>query len=344
MRVPLSWLREYVDVDLTPEALADRLTLLGMEVKGIERLGTGWSRVVVGELLAVERHPNSIAPVADHGPGGRRPADAVDRVRRHQHRGRPAGARRAPGFGAARRPAHRDRAPGGRREPGDAVLGRRAGALLGCRRASSSCPPTRPSACHSRSWSGTRVLDVDVKPNRGDALSIIGLAREVAAATGAPLRWPEIRVAESGDATADHLSRGRPGHAPLPAVRGTLPRRRDASAHRPFAIGRRLLAAGVRPISNVVDASNYVMLELGKPIHTFDAAAITDGRIVVRGGHAGRAPHDARPRRPGARSRCAAHRRPGRTAGHRGRHGRPDQRGLATPPPRSWSSRPSSTR
>ncbi len=59
MRVPLSWLREYVDFDLPPEALAERLTLLGMEVKGIDRIGTDWSRVVVGELLAVEPHPNS---------------------------------------------------------------------------------------------------------------------------------------------------------------------------------------------------------------------------------------------------------------------------------------------
>src|SRR6266699_7169006 len=59
MRVPLSWLREYVDIDLTPEALAERLTLLGMEVKGLERRGGDWHDVVVGELLHVEKHPNA---------------------------------------------------------------------------------------------------------------------------------------------------------------------------------------------------------------------------------------------------------------------------------------------
>src|SRR6186997_1585317 len=59
MRVPLSWLRDYVDVDLEPEALAERLTLLGMEVKGIERWGSEWQNVVVGELLSVEKHPNA---------------------------------------------------------------------------------------------------------------------------------------------------------------------------------------------------------------------------------------------------------------------------------------------
>ena len=74
MRVPLSWLREYVDVDLSPEALAERLTLLGMEVKGIERRGDDWRDVVVGELLAVEPHPNadrlSLTRVRVDGGGG----------------------------------------------------------------------------------------------------------------------------------------------------------------------------------------------------------------------------------------------------------------------------------
>ena len=117
---------------------------------------------------------------------------------------------------------------------------------------------------------GDIVLDVDVKPNRGDALSIVGLAREVAAVTGA----------ESASRTPTR--RG-------PASRSTAWRRRRGPVLCPRFVGRwvsgvtigpspdrvqmRLLAAGMRPISNVVDASNYVMLELGKPIHTFDAAA-----------------------------------------------------------------------
>ena len=59
MRVPLSWLREFVDIDLTPEQLAERLTLLGMEVKTIERWGADWQNVVIGELLTVEKHPRA---------------------------------------------------------------------------------------------------------------------------------------------------------------------------------------------------------------------------------------------------------------------------------------------
>ena len=90
----------------------------------------------------------------------------------------------------------------------------------------------------------------------------------------------------------------------------------------PLDVQRRLLAAGVRPISNVVDASNYVMLELGKPIHTFDAAAVADGAIVVRPARPGERletlDHVERDARPGH----AAHRRRARAAGHRRRHGR----------------------
>src|SRR4051812_3265308 len=81
MRVPLSWLRDYVDVDLTPEALAERLTLLGMEVRGIERWGDEWRNVVVGELLSVEKHPNadrlSLTSVRVDADGAREPLSIV---------------------------------------------------------------------------------------------------------------------------------------------------------------------------------------------------------------------------------------------------------------------------
>ena len=280
MRVPLSWLREYVDVDLSPEALAERLTLLGMEVKGIERVGTGWSRVVVGELLAVDKHPNSgrlslttvrvgegqpalsiVCGATNIAVGQRVPVALVGSVLpgdRHIETARLAGVESQ-----------------GMLCSGDELgLSSDADGIL-------ILPADAPLGVPLETIVGDVVLDVDVKPNRGDALSIVGLAREVAAATGVPLRWPDIQVAESGDTTAEHLSVDVQDTDRCPRF---VARYLDGVTvgPSPFAIGRRLLAAGVRPISNVVDASNYVMLELGKPIHTFDAAAITDGRIIVR--------------------------------------------------------------
>ncbi len=280
MRVPLSWLREYVDIDLSPEALADRLTVLGMEVKGLERLGTGWTNVVIGELLGVERHPNStrlslttvtvgageaslsiVCGATNIAAGQRVPVAIVGSVLPGD---RHIGIARLAGVESQGMLCSGDEL--GLSSDADGIL------IL---------PPDAPIGAPLESLVGDVVLDIDVKPNRGDALSIVGLAREVAAATGAPLRWPEIVVTETGDATSEHISVDVQDTQRCPRF---VARYLDGVTvgPSPFAIGRRLLAAGIRPISNVVDASNYVMLELGKPIHTFDAAVVADGHIVVR--------------------------------------------------------------
>ena len=133
---------------------------------------------------------------------------------------------------------------------------------------------------------GDVVLDVDVKPNRGDALSIVGLAREVAAVTGARLRLPPTDLAEAGRPIAERLQLEVRDPDLCPRFVG----RWVSGLHvapSPNWVQMRLMAAGQRPISNVVDASNYVMIELGKPIHTFDASAVRDGRIIVRRALAG---------------------------------------------------------
>ena len=133
---------------------------------------------------------------------------------------------------------------------------------------------------------GDTVLDVDVKPNRGDALSIVGLAREVAAMTGATLRYPAWDVDEQGPPVGDRLSVEVREPELCPRFVGRWVSGVTVGPS-PDWVQMRLQAAGMRPISNVVDASNYVMVELGKPIHTFDAAAVRDGRIVVRRAEAG---------------------------------------------------------
>jgi phenylalanyl-tRNA synthetase beta chain len=286
VRVPLSWLRDFVDVQLTPEQLAERLTLLGMEVKHIERWGADWESVVVGELLTVERHPRadrlSLTTVT-FGDGGE-PLSIV------------CGATNiAPG---QRIPVALPGAvlPGNRRIERAEKMGVVSNGML-CSgdelRLTSDgdgiliLPSDTPLGAPLVDLFGDVVLDVDVKPNRGDALSILGLAREVAAATGQQVQMPEITVREgSGPSTAERL-----------AVEVVDPDLCTGFAGRwvsgvtvgpsPDAVQMRLLAAGQRPISNVVDVSNYVMLELGKPIHTFDAAAVhpgADGRatIIVR--------------------------------------------------------------
>jgi phenylalanyl-tRNA synthetase beta chain len=279
MRVPLAWLREFVDVELTPEALADRLTLLGMEVKGIEAWGADWRNVVVGQLLTVERHPRadrlSLTTVTT---GSGEPLEIV------------CGATNiAPG---QRVPVALPGAilPGNRRIERTEKMGVVSNGMLcsGDELGMTSdaegiliLPADAPLGRTMTELYGDSVLDVDVKPNRGDALSILGLAREVAAVTGGPLRSPSTELVESGRPTAERLQVAVTDPALCPRFVG-----RWVSGVRigpsPNWVQMRLMAAGQRPIGNVVDASNYVMIELGKPIHVFDGAVVHDGRIIVR--------------------------------------------------------------
>lgn len=280
MRVPLSWLREYVDIELAPEALAERLTLLGMEVQGIERIGGDWQEVVVGELLEVRPHPGA------------------DRLSLTRVRLAPGGPEREIVCGATniaagqRVPVALPGAvlPGGRRIERAPKMGVVSDGMLcsGDELGLTSdaegiliLPPDTPLGRPLAEVVGDVVLDVDVKPNRGDALSLVGLAREVAAATGARLRLPPIELAETGPATAEHLSVSVEAPELCPHFVGRFVAGVLVSPA-PLEVQLRLSAAGQRPVNNVVDASNYVMLELGKPIHTFDAAAVREGRIVVR--------------------------------------------------------------
>ena len=130
------------------------------------------------------------------------------------------------------------------------------------------------------------MLDIDVKPNRGDALSLIGLAREVAAISGARVRWPVIEVPNRATRPTTTSGWRSPtsgcARASSPATSTAL-----NIGPSPVAVQLRLAAAGMRPISNAVDASNYVMLEMGKPIHVFDAASVSGGTIVVRAAREG---------------------------------------------------------
>jgi len=291
VRVPLAWLREFVDVQLTPEQLAERLTLLGMEVKGIERWGADWDGVVTGELLTVDKHPRAdrlhlttvtlgdggeplsiVCGATNIAPGQRIPVALPGAV--------------LPGNRRIERAEKMGVVSNGMLCSGEELrlTGDGDGILI--------LPADTPLGVPLADLFGDVVLDVDVKPNRGDALSILGLAREVAAATSQQVRMPDITVEEgSGPDISDRLT---------VEVRDTdlcsrfVGRWVTGVSVRPSPdhVQMRLLAAGQRPISNVVDASNYVMLELGKPIHTFEAGAVhagPDGRagIVVRRAAAG---------------------------------------------------------
>ncbi len=257
-----------------------------MEVKAIERWGADWQNVVTGQLLTVEKHPRAdrlslttvtlgdgseplsiVCGATNIAPGQRIPVALPGAVLPGDRR-----IERAEKMGVVSNGMLCSGEELRLTADGDGIL------IL---------PDDTPLGVPLADLYGDVVLDVDVKPNRGDALSILGLAREVAAATGQRVRQPDIRVEEgSGPATADRLAIDvrDPQLCTGFAARWVSGVRIGPS---PDRVQMRLLAAGQRPISNVVDASNYVMLELGKPVHTYDGSTVAagpDGRatIIVR--------------------------------------------------------------
>jgi len=285
MRVPLSWLRDYVDIELSPSELGEQLTLHGMEVAAVEISGIDWTDVVAGRLLSVERHPNAdslwltrvdvgvdeplqiVCGANNIAPGQLVPVALVDAV-----------------------------LPGGRRITRSRIRGVESNGML-CSAIElglgSDAEGIRildgdpPLGTDLRTIFGEVVIDVDVKPNRGDALSMVGLAREIAAFTNATLRLPPSEVVEDAELLTERQVAVRiddPDLCPRFAARYFGDVRNGAS---PDWMQRRLIAAGMRPISAVVDVTNYVMHELGQPMHAYDAGAIPGGRIVVRRARAG---------------------------------------------------------
>jgi phenylalanyl-tRNA synthetase beta chain len=285
MRVPLSWLEEFVTVGLPPAALAERLTMAGLEVESVEEVGRLDRRVRTGRLLEVAPHAGADGlRVCRVEVGDAAPTQVVSG---------------APGLAADQVVAVAlpgARLPGGREVDVVDLRGVASAGVL-CSEAELGLgddasrvltlaeePPGTPLV-DVRDVADT-VIAVEVTPNRGDWLSILGVAREIAAVTGARLRHPRPRPREAGG-TAAHDVRVRVEAARLcPRYCARLVRAVRPGPS-PFWLRLRLTRAGMRAIDAVVDATNYVMLERGQPLHAFDFERIAGGEIVVRRARAG---------------------------------------------------------
>src|SRR2546426_687702 len=288
MKIPYNWVREFVDVKLSAEDAADRLVNAGLEVASVTPIAADLRGVVVGEIEAIERElgeshghrlllvrvttgaarfpvvcgaPNAAAGVraafAPPGatlPGGR--AIGVAKIRGFESHGMLCSEREL-----------------GLSEEHEAGLLTVDGAPLG-------------ADLVAHLGLDERVLEIEITPNRPDCLSILGVARELAALGGARLRPPKIALRESNE-PARALARVRveaPDLCPRYTVRVITGLRIGLS---PAWMAARLRACGLRPISNVVDITNYVLWELGHPLHAFDADQVAEQTIVVRRAGAG---------------------------------------------------------
>jgi phenylalanyl-tRNA synthetase beta chain len=280
MLVPLSWLREYCPAPRPAEDLAELLTMHGLPIERILRPWEGLGGVVVARVLEVRDHPQAdrlcLARIDaggdEHevvvGVRNMAPGDLVPYA--------PPGAT-LPGSGEAmeRREIRGVTSDGMLCSPRElAISVDHSGILV--------LPDGGEPGADIREALGLEeaVLDVEVLANRGDTLSIVGVAREVAAATGEDLRIPlapgHAFEVESHDVTVEVLD---PERCPRYLARVI---RRVTAGPSPIEVQIRLTAAGMRPRWNVVDATNYVMLELGQPLHAFDLGRLAGPGIVVR--------------------------------------------------------------
>ncbi len=284
MRTPLSWLSDYVELTGSPRAIADRLTFSGTEVEGIETSGADVPGVIVAEVRAVARHPNAdklaVCTVFD----GDREVQVVCGAPNVQAGGKypfaPIGVT-LPGGLVIKKAKLRGVESFGMLCAADELgLGGDHSGLMELDRA------IAPGISLTEVLGPPEtVLDLEVTPNRPDCLSLIGIARELGALASAKTRVPEIPVfsvqgSGSGPAVQVEDAEGCPRYTAR--VLENI-----AIGPAPAWMRKRLELAGIRPINNVVDITNYVMLECGQPLHAFDLDLLAGGSVTVRRARAG---------------------------------------------------------
>jgi phenylalanyl-tRNA synthetase beta chain len=280
MKVSISWLKEWVDFDLSVEELANRLTDAGLEVASVTALGEDLDKVMVGEVLKVSKHPRadklSVCEVTTGSDKLQIVCGAPNVVEK------------------AKVPV----ALVGASLPGDMRIGKNT--LRGIDSFGMICSEKELGVGEDKEGImildpglkvgvpvtsalelADHILDLDLTPNRPDCLSIVGVAREVAALCGSKLRWPEIKLHEIPEKAGDRIRvkikdpQGCPRYAAR-VIEGI--QIKDS----PFWLKRKLYSAGMRPINNVVDITNLVMLERGHPLHAFDYDLFGQKEVVVR--------------------------------------------------------------
>jgi phenylalanyl-tRNA synthetase beta chain len=286
MKVSFNWLRELVELPsgTTAEQAAAALTDQGLEVECIEAKGRELSGVVVAEVLAIRPHPKADKLRIVRVRAGAREEDVVCGAPNVPPPGNrvcwaPPGARLPGGRSLEAREVRGVMSPGMLCSEPEMGLGEQVDGILIL---STSAHPGDEVAA----WVGAvdDVFEVNVTPNRPDALSHLGIARELAAHYGARVRLPEVdKVPEVGDGPTMDVeitdAQGCPRYTARVVTGLTV-------AASPIQMRLRLAYCGMRAISNLVDVTNYVLLETGHPLHAFDFDKL-EGKIVVRRAHAG---------------------------------------------------------
>ena len=288
MFVSYKWLQQYVDIDgLTAEQLADKITKAGIEVEGVELLNQGATNVVVGYVMEREKHPEAdklskclvdvgedepvqiicgaknvaqgqkvaVAKVGARLPGGLKIKKA--KLRGEASHGMICSLQE---LGIEGKLVPKEYSEGIFVFPADAEVGADAIEQLNL---------------------DDQVLELGLTPNRADCLNMLGVAYEVAAILGKEVKMPKIELQETNEKASDYISIrvDAPEQNPLYIAKVVKNVKIGPS---PIWMQTRLMAAGVRPLNNVVDITNYILMEYGQPLHAFDYDKLRSKEIVVR--------------------------------------------------------------
>src|SRR5947209_7531192 len=283
MKVPMSWLKEYVDVTMSPGELGHMLTMAGLEVEAIEYIGAEWgNKIVTAQITHLEKVAKS---------------DHLSYARVNTGSGEFGVICGAPNIKEG------DKVP-------LALVGAKVGGITIGKKKSMGyvsegmlCSPRELGLGNDHSGIyildpetevgqklvdvlGEVVMEFSIKAHRGDLSSMIGIAREVAALTDQKVRVPQpvLHVRATTTEEMAQVTVKDPDLCPRYGARIISDIKIGPS---PGWMGRRLLAAGMRPINNIVDITNYVMLELGQPLHGFDYDLVRQHHIIVRRAHEG---------------------------------------------------------
>ncbi len=290
MKVPVSWLKEYVDFEDTIEGLSDKLTFAGLEVEAIETIGSDFAGVVVGHVVAVEPHPDADKLrlcTVDYGTGENMQvvcgAPNVEVGGKYPFA--PVGTTLPGGFTLKKAKIRGVVSMGMLCAKDELELGEDHSGLLVL---DAGLEPGTPFV---KVWGEPEtVIELEVTPNRPDWISMIGVAREMAALYGTELKLPAFEISETGNDVNEEIAVRIDDEAKCPRYTARILKGATIGPS-PAWMQERLEAAGIRPISNVVDITNYVMLETGHPLHAFDAETVAGKQIIVRTAAAGEKMH-----------------------------------------------------
>ncbi|MGE5677654.1 MAG: phenylalanine--tRNA ligase subunit beta [Pseudomonadota bacterium] len=286
MLVPIKWLKDYVDIKADPKSYSDAMTMSGSKVERIEDLGKEIENVVVGKILKIESHPAADKLVAGPVDVGREVLQIVT------------------GASNIREGDYIPIALSGSTLPGGVKI--KKGKLRGVESNGMMCSAQElaldldsvpesmldgiyildkeyPLGADIKEVLGLNdaVIEFEITNNRPDCLSVLGIARETAATYGLGLNYPKVGYKENSDNIKNYIDIQVMNNELCPRYSARMIKNiviKDS----PAWMQERLIKAGVRPISNIVDITNYVMLELGHPMHAFDYRDLEDKKIIVR--------------------------------------------------------------